>query len=326
MKVLVTGGAGHIGAHLVGALRQAGHAVRVLDLNAPSELSPPDHGYEFIQGSVADPGVVAEAVRGIHIVYHLAWGFLAARFYPEFRPEVEQREVQENLSGTLNLLEAALEAALAAGVHHLLFSSSTVVYGHTGPTRVEEEHPCHPESSTLGGAVYGITKLACERVCLVYQRRGLPVTIFRLHGVFSAGNLGQYAHMIEQALAGEPLRATRGAGGEYAHIADVVRAFLLVQDNPKACGEIFSLAGSHTYSEPTLARTIVEMADSGSPVELGTDSTQEMISVSVDKLRRLLGYEPEHGEFLTALIRRTLEGRKTACTSADPSWTLANSM
>jgi len=315
MKVLVTGGAGHIGSHLVGALRQAGHAVRVLDLKAPGGPSPPDTGCEFIQGSVADPGVVAEAVRGIHIVYHLAWGFLAARLYPEFRPEVERREMQENLSGTLNLLEAALEA----GVHHLLFSSSAVVYGPTGPTRVDEEHPCHPERTTLGGPVYGITKLACERVCLVYQRRGLPVTIFRLHGVFDAGNLGQYAHMIEQALAGEPVRATRGAGGEYAHIADVVRAFFVAQDNPKAYGEILNLGGSHTYSEPALARAIVEMAGSRSPIELVTDPTQEMVSVNVDKLRRLLGYEPECGEFLTGLIRRTLEDRNTTCTPAELS-------
>jgi len=315
MKVLVTGGAGHIGSHLVGALRQAGHFVRVLDLKAPGGPSPPDTGCEFIQGSVADPGVVAEAVRGIHIVYHLAWGFLAARLYLEFRPEVERREMQENLSGTLNLLEAALEA----GVHHLLFSSSAVVYGPTGPTRVDEEHPCHPERTTLGGPVYGITKLACERVCLVYQRRGLPVTIFRLHGVFDAGNLGQYAHMIEQALAGEPVRATRGAGGEYAHIADVVRAFLVAQDNPKAYGEILNLAGSHAYSEPALARAIVEMAGSRSPIELVTDPTQEMVSVNVDKLRRLLGYEPECGEFLTGLIRRTLEDRNTTCTPAELS-------
>jgi nucleoside-diphosphate-sugar epimerase len=113
------------------------------------------------------------------------------------------------------------------------------------------------------------------------------------------------------------VRATRRAGGEYAHIADVVRAFLLVQVNPKAYGEILNLAGSHTYNEPALARAIVEMTDSGSPVELGADPTQEMISVSVSKLRRLMAYEPERGEFLTGLIRRALEDRKPTCTPAE---------
>ncbi|MGA9349557.1 MAG: NAD-dependent epimerase/dehydratase family protein [Anaerolineae bacterium] len=80
MQVLVTGGAGYIGSHLVDALRQAGHAVRALDLR-------PANG-DFIQGSVADPSLVARAVRDVEVVYHLAWGFY---------PGNERREVQENL-------------------------------------------------------------------------------------------------------------------------------------------------------------------------------------------------------------------------------------
>jgi UDP-glucose 4-epimerase len=285
MKILVTGGAGYVGSHLVDTLRQKGHAVRVLDLR-------PANG-DFIQGSVADPSLVAQAVQGVEVIYHLAWGFYSGD---------ERREVQENLFGTLNLLEAAL----AAGVRHLLFVSTAVVYGPTGPTRVDEEHPCHPERSTLGGPVYGLAKLTCEKLCLVYQRRGLPVTIFRMHGVFSQGCLGQFGPMIEQALAGKPVKAIREAGGEYAHLEYVLRAFLLAMDNPKAHGAVFNLAGSHTYSEPELARYIVETTGSESQIQLIEDPTQGMISVSVDRLRRVLGYEPQRGEFLTALIRRAL--------------------
>ena len=285
MKVLVTGGAGYVGSHLVDALRQARHAVRVLDLRPA--------GCDFIQGSVADPRLVAQAVRDVEVVYHLAWGF---------HPGEERREIRENLLGTLNLLEAAL----AAEVRHFLFASTAVVYGPTGPVRVAEEHPCHPERSTIGGPVYGITKLACEKVCLVYQRRDLPVTILRMHGVFSEGHLGPFGQMIRQALAGEPVKAMREAGGEYAHLEDVLRAFLLTRGDPKAHGEVFNLAGSHTYSDPALARTIIETARSDSPIELVEDPTQGMVSVSVDKLRRRLGYEPQHGEFLTGLIRRAL--------------------
>jgi UDP-glucose 4-epimerase len=285
MKVLVTGGAGYVGSHLVDVLRQAGHAVRVLDLH-------PANG-DFIRGSVADSSLVAQAVEDVEVVYHLAWGFY---------PGDERREIQENLFGTVNLLEAAL----AIGVRHFLFASSAVVYGPTGPSLVDEEYPCHPERSTIGGPVYGITKLACEKFCLVYQRRGLPVTVFRMHGVFSEGRLGQFGQMIEQVLAGEPVRAIREAGGEYAHLKDVVRAFLLAMGSPKAHGEVFNLAGSHTYSDPELARYIVETTGSESRIELAEDPTQAMISVSVDKLCRVLGCGPESGEFLTGLIRRAL--------------------
>jgi UDP-glucose 4-epimerase len=294
MNMLVTGGAGYIGSHLVGALRQSGHAVRVLDLRMPSGEHSADPGCDFIQGSVADRPLVAQVVQDVQAVYHLAW-----RFYHESQPEEERCEIQENISSTLNLLEAAL----AAGVSHFLFVSSAVVYGPTGPVQVDEEHPCHPERSTLGGPVYGIAKLACEKACLLYQRRGLPVTVFRLHGVFSEGRLGQFGSMIEQALAGEPVRATRGAGGEYMHVSEVVRVLLLATGNPQAHGQVFNLAGTHTYNDPELARYIVETAGSESQIELIEDPAREMVSVSIDKLCRLLEYRPERGEFLKGMIR-----------------------
>lgn len=271
------------------ALRQARHAVCVLDLR-PAKC-------DWIQGSVADPSLITQAVQDVEVVYHLAWGFYTGD---------ERREIRENLFGTLNLLEAAL----AAGVQHFLFAGTAVVYGPTGSARVNEEHPCYPERSTIGGPVYGLTKLACEKLCLVYQQRGLPVTVFRMHGVFSQRHLSQFGQMIEQVLTGEPVKAIREAGGEYAHLEDVLRAFLLTMDNPKAHREVFNLAGSHTYSDPELAHYIVETAGSESQVELIEDPTQGMVSVSVDRLRRLLRYKPERGEFLTGLIQNFLQGEK----------------
>jgi UDP-glucose 4-epimerase len=298
MNILVTGGAGYIGSHVVSALRRAGHAVRVLDLRTPSGEHSTGPGCGFIQGNVTDRRLATQVAQDVEAVYHLAW-----RFHHESRPEEERREIQENISGTLNLLEAALEA----GVSHFLFVSSAVVYGPTGPVQVDEEHLCHPERSTLGGPVYGIAKLACERVCLLYQRRGLPMTVFRLHGVFSADRLGQFGGMIKQALADEPVTVTRGAGGEYVHVSEVVRVLLLTTGNPQAHGQVLNLAGTHSYNDPELARYIVETAGSESQIELIEDPTQEMISVSIDRLRRALGYEPELGEFLTGLIRGAID-------------------
>jgi nucleoside-diphosphate-sugar epimerase len=92
MNVLVTGGAGYIGSHLVSALRQAGNAVRVLDLRTLSGEHSADPGCDFIQGNVADRRLDAQVVRDVEAVHHLAW-----RFYQEFHPEEERREVQENI-------------------------------------------------------------------------------------------------------------------------------------------------------------------------------------------------------------------------------------
>jgi UDP-glucose 4-epimerase len=296
MRILVTGGSGTIGSHLAGVLLEAGHAVRVLDL-APARCGPPAApGCDLVQGTIADRDLVARAMGDVEMVHHLAWGF---------HPGDERREIQENLFGTLNLLEAAL----AAGVRHFLFASSAVVYGPTGPTRVGEGHPCHPERSTIGGPVYGLAKLACEKLCLVYQRRGLPATILRLHGVFGAGHLGQFGPMIGQALSGEPVRAVREAGGEYARLEDVGQAFLHAMGHPQALGEVFNLGGTHTYQDPELARFVVERAGSRSRIDLVEDPGQATISVRGDKLRATLGIEPKGGEFLTALIERELEAR-----------------
>ena len=303
MRILVTGGSGYLGSHLTDRLQQAGHTVRVLDIQPTTSVTCLGPSCDAIQGSVTDAALVTQAVRGIDVVYHLAWSFGSWRAQPELRPEAERQEMLENLMGTVNLLDAALRA----GVRHFVFSSSAVVYGPTGPVRVDEEHRCNPERTAIGGPLYGITKLACERLSLVYHRRGLPVTVFRLHGVFSEDSLAQFGGMIKEAQIGDMVKAVRGAGGEYAHIEDVLRPLLLAIDNPQVAGEVFNLAGSHTYHDPEVARCIVQMVESASKIQLIEDPMQGMVSVSVEKLRRRLAYQPESGEFLTGLIRKALQ-------------------
>jgi UDP-glucose 4-epimerase len=293
VNTLVTGGAGYVGSHLVDALWRDGQRVRVLDLRRPGPQSGPASTLDYVRGSVADPRVTTQALQGIDVVFHLAWAFY---------PGDEGRELRENLLGTF----ALLEAALAAGVQHLLFVSSAVVYGPTGPVRVTEEHRCRPEKGAIGGPTYGIAKLACEKLGLVFQRRGLPVTVFRLHGVFGEGRLGQFRPMIERARRGEPLEVVREAGGEYIHLEEALRAFLLAASNPQARGQVFNLGGTYTYREVELARFIVEAAGTGSPLACVDDPTLAMIAVSSEKLCRLLDFECTMGEFLTHLIRREM--------------------
>jgi UDP-glucose 4-epimerase len=293
MNALVTGGAGYIGSHLVEALCRDGKAVRVLDVGRPGPRSVSAFSVDYVQGSVADQRVSAQAVHGMEVVFHLAWRFC---------PGDEAGELRENLLGTFTLLAAAL----AAGVGHFLFASSAVVYGPTGPVRVDEEYPCRPERGAIGGPIYGIAKLACEKLCLTFQRRGLPVTVFRLHGVFSEERLGQFRQMIERARTGEPVEVVRGAGGEYLHLEEALPAFVMAAGNPQAHGQVFNLGGTHTYQETALARFIVDAAGTGSRLEWVDDPALEMVSVSTEKLRRILGVEFKKGEFLTPLITREM--------------------
>jgi len=193
-------------------------------------------------------------------------------------------------------------------VKHFIFASSAVVYGPTGSSRAGETHACHPERSTLGGSLYGLGKWAAERLCLVYHRRGLPATAFRMHGIFGPRHLGQFDEMIRKALASKALRVNPAAGGEYAHIADAVGAYAWAMGHRRAFGQVFNLAGTHTYHDKELAQWIIGVATSSSPIEWAEEPAEAMISVNLAKLKRY-GYAPVKGEFLTGLIRDAIHSR-----------------
>jgi UDP-glucose 4-epimerase len=288
LRILVTGGAGYVGSHLAAILRRAGDSVRVVD------RQPAAGAVGSLQGDLAHLDVAARAVRGIDTICHLAWGF--CRRDP-------RGELFANLLSTFNLIEAAL----AAGVRHLVFASTAVVYGPTGPARVDEDWPCHPEETTIGGPVYGITKLACEKLCLASRKRGLTVTVLRIHGVFSRGRLGPFDSMLRQALTGQPVRVVQEAGGEYVHLTDVLSVFRLVIGEPRGSNGTFNVAGSQTYRDSEVAHWLVEAVDSSSPIVPVSEPGQAMVSVSVDRLYQVLGWRPGQGEFLSGLIRHAAE-------------------
>jgi UDP-glucose 4-epimerase len=288
MNILVTGGAGYIGTALSRSLLRQGHTVRVLDLQQPT-LAQLQASCEYNRGDLLDSEVLISALEDVEAVYHLAWCFF---------PEDYRREVEENLLGTLNLLDACK----AARVSHFIFASSAVVYGPTGIEPACELDPCHPQRSTIGGPVYAITKLACEYYCLASQREGLAVTIMRIHGVFSQDRLVQFSSMIKQAKEKKDIVAVAQAGGPYAHLDDIVWALREVLGMPLAQGEVFNLAGSQIYRDGELAEYIAGKTRTSSKVILMNDPGQAMVSVSVEKLSTAIGYQPRKTDFLREFI------------------------
>jgi UDP-glucose 4-epimerase len=288
MNVLIVGGAGYIGKALVASLIHAGHNVRVLDQLFPS----PDQEFlkdEYICGTLLDAGILPAALDDIEAVYHLAWSFY---------PGEERREVEENLFGTLNLLEACK----ISGVRYFYFASTAAVYGPTGKKAALESDPCHPERSTIGGPFYAITKLACEQYSLAAGRNHPAVTIFRIHGVFSQDRLAQFSKMIEQANQGKDVVTVFEAGGPYAHLDDVVWAMTAILGRQQTSGKIFNLAGSRIYRDQEIADYIARKANAGSKVTVLNDPGQRMISISIDKLSKAIAYRPREYDFLKASI------------------------
>ena len=234
MNVLVTGGAGYIGSHMVKLLRERGHHVLVVD-----DLSTGHRdalaGAHLIEADVGDRGRVAELLTGARIgaVMHFAASSLVAESVAE--PEKYQRN---NVANTLSLLDAMR----AAGVGRLVFSSSAAVYGEPKYLPIDEAHPTEPLNP------YGASKLAVERALeAAHAERGLryvSLRYFNAAGADPQGLLGERhepeTHLIPivlQACAGR-LPAVPVYGNDYAtrdgtcvrdyvHVADLCEAHLL---------------------------------------------------------------------------------------------------
>jgi UDP-glucose 4-epimerase len=169
MRILVTGAAGHLGEALMRTLPDQGHEVRGLDIK-PGE-------FVDLVGSVADAGVVREAVDGMQAILHTA-----TLHKPHVASHSRREFVDTNITGTLTLLEEAL----AAGVDRFVFTSTTSTFG-----RALRPQPGAPaawiteEVVPVPRNIYGVTKVAAEDVCeLVHRDHGLPVLVLRTSRFF----------------------------------------------------------------------------------------------------------------------------------------------
>ncbi|MFB6294872.1 MAG: SDR family NAD(P)-dependent oxidoreductase, partial [Candidatus Nanohaloarchaea archaeon] len=156
MNVLVTGGAGFIGGTLAAELLDAGHSVTVLDNLSTGTESRVPAGADFVEADVKDRDSLADILAADEYdrVYHLA-GNVGVRTQNTDR----DRDVQENIIGTHNLLEAMH----VNGVDDLVFASSSTVYGDADTTPTPEDYaPKQPVS------LYSASKLSCEKLISVY--------------------------------------------------------------------------------------------------------------------------------------------------------------
>jgi len=169
MRILVTGSAGHLGEGLVRTLQQRGQDVAGLDL-----LQSPFTTYV---GSITNPEFVQKSMRGVDVVIHAA-----TLHKPHVATHSKSAFVETNVTGTLNILEAALEC----GVASVVYSSTTSAFGAAlTPTREEPAAWINEDVEPIPRNIYGVTKKAAEDLCeLFFRSKGLPCVVLRTSRFF----------------------------------------------------------------------------------------------------------------------------------------------
>lgn len=303
MKILVTGGAGFVGSHLVDRLLGDGNEVVVVDdLSSGSAANLAGHrnaaGWSFVEGDVRDRRLVTRAVASADLVFHLA-GAVGVRVVADDPVGTWSR----NVLGTETVLSACAERGVRC-----LFSSTSEVYGPTVSALLSEDDPVLLSSSARRD-VYAISKLAGESLALALHRaEGLPVTVARLFNVVGPRQASRYGMVLPRfaraAAAGEAL-TVHGDGTQtrcFLHVADAVEALLALARSPSAAGAVVNVGSDEEVSIADLAREVLSAAGSSSPVRFVpfeevygpgfVDPPRRRPDLS--RARALVGWRPRH--------------------------------
>mgnify|MGYP005910990925 FL=1 len=290
LRILVTGGAGFIGSHLVDKLLSLGHEVTVIDnLSAGTgEFLPPQA--EFIQADIRDRKTLQDLFekRKFDVVYHEA-----AQTMVPVSIKDPSYDADENIMGLLSVLECAR----ATGVRKIIFSSSAAVYGDNPALPLKEKEVPVPES------FYGLTKWMTEKYLELYKKLyGLDYTILRYSNVYGprqgANGEGGVIYIFAKALAcGKPITIF-GDGSQtrdFISVHDIVAANVAALE--KGSGEICNVSTETEISLNELAHEIVTLAGyDDSFIHYTEERTGDIhrSCLSNEKLKSLFGWKPSY--------------------------------
>ena len=267
--VLVTGGAGFIGSHLVEKLLAEGKAVVVIDDCSTGSLANlravcAHPSLKVVQAKVSECRELRGIVGSSESIYHLA---------AAVGVDLVLKSGIETIKTNLHETESILEAANEFGVPFLMTSTSEV-YGKSAKPVFSEEDDLLIGPPHFSRWSYACSKLMDEFLALAYAKeKKLPVTIARLFNTVGPRQTGRYGmvlpRFISAAKRGEPLRVF-GDGKQtrcFCFVQDTVEALIKLQNCPSARGEVFNIGSSEEISIGGLAELIVKTVGSSSPIE-----------------------------------------------------------
>jgi len=243
MRVLVTGGTGFTGSALVLHLLQEGYDVLAIDVKEglrSDELR--SAGAEVRLGTITDAGFIAQCMRGVGVVHHLA-----AAFRQPGAPDAHYYDV--NVSGTRILLEAALRNDVGKFVH----CSTCGVHGHVEDPPADEDAPIAPAD------YYQKTKYLGELVALKYVDRGLETVILRPAALYGPGDPGRFFMLYRYAQRGFfPMFGKGDVLYHPVYLENYLEASLSAMEPGRGVGRVYLVADEEC---PTLEGLVREVAD-----------------------------------------------------------------
>jgi nucleoside-diphosphate-sugar epimerase len=308
--VVVTGGAGFIGSHLVEAVAASGAKVRIVDdlsTGHRENVEELSGDIEFIEGSVANPQLISRALQDAEVVFHEA----AIPSVPRSVENPEQSHVA-SVEGTFNLLLAARQQK----VRRVVYAASSSAYGDQ-PTLPKVENMAPDPLSP-----YAVAKLVGEYYCQVFTRvYGLETVSLRYFNVFGPRQDpgSQYSGVVSRfisALSSGEQPVIFGDGEQsrdFTYVANVVAANLKAATTAKAVGSIINVA---TGDRITLNELLAELKDLTGTQQVQADYRESRIGdvrhslADITRARELLDYSPTVG--LREGLRKTIDWWKTS--------------
>jgi UDP-glucose 4-epimerase len=302
MRVFITGGAGFIGSHLADALVARGDAVTILDnmsTGSASNIAHLEGKVEIIKGDIRDVATVEKAMADADLVLHMA-----AALGVNTILESPIESVSTNFTGS----EVVLQAATKLG-KRIVIASTSEIYGKNPKQPLNELDDRVVGTPQKIRWTYSDAKALEEAIAhALFLTKGLKVTTVRLFNTVGPRQTGRYGmvvpRFVQSALAGKAI-TIYGDGTQsrvFCHVADAVKAILILASDDKAIGEVYNVGGVGETTIKQLAEKIIERTKSTSAITYtayddaypaGYEDMQRRVP-DTTKIKNAIGWSPAH--------------------------------